>query len=112
MTKEEELYHQIADTTPNITKGKMFGALCLKAANGKAGVMFWKDYMVFKLPKDVENEVLALDGVEVFAPADGREMKGWARTSYDYKDKWQEWTAQSMEFVAKIEVAPKKKKQK
>lgn len=43
MTKAEERYHQIADYLDNVTKSKMFSALCLKAPNGKAGVMFWKD---------------------------------------------------------------------
>lgn len=37
MTKAEELYHEIASQIPNATKGSMFGALCLKAPNNKAG---------------------------------------------------------------------------
>ncbi len=112
MTKAEELYHQIAVVIPNITKGKMFGALCLKSPNGKAGVMFWRDYMVFKLPKEDENEVLAFDGVKVFAPMGDREMKGWTQVPYANSEHWQKWAEKAMHFVAKIEVPPKKKKQK
>lgn len=113
MTKEEELYHKIADSLPNITKGKMFGALCLKAPNGKAGVMFWKDYMVFKLPDNMLNEALAKDGIQMFSPmGGGKSMNGWAQVPYDYKDSWQEWAEQSMAFVATIEAKPKKKKEK
>lgn len=110
MTQAEELYHKIADSTPNATKGKMFGALCLKAPNNKAGVMFWKDYMVFKLPKEEENEALALDGVQLFAPMGDRVMNGWVQVPFDYANRWEAWTNSAMEFVAKIEVKPKKQK--
>lgn len=111
MTKEEELYHEIAETLPNITKGKMFGALCLKAPNGKAGVMFWKDYMVFKLPENELNDALAMDSIQMFSPmGGGKSMNGWAQVPYDYKEQWKPWAEKSMEFVSKIEVKPKKKK--
>lgn len=109
MTKAEELYHQIADTIPNATKSKMFGAMCLKAPNGKAGVMFWKDYMVFKLPEAELNEALALDGVQMFSPMDNRAMNGWAQVPYDYADRWKDWAVKSMVHTAAIEVKPKKK---
>ncbi len=110
MTKAEELYYQIADATPNATKGKMFGALCLKAPNGKAGVMFWKDYMVFKLPTIELNEALSMDGIQMFTPMDNRAMNGWAQVPYDYADRWKQWAQQAMAFVALIEEKPKKKK--
>jgi hypothetical protein len=112
MTKAEELYHQIAETLPNTIKGKMFGALCVKnEKNNKAGVMFWKDYMVFKLPEEQLNDALAMDGIQMFSPMGGDKfMNGWVQVPYDYKDNWQEWAEKSMDFVALIEPKPKKKK--
>jgi hypothetical protein len=109
MTKAEELYHQIADATPNATKSKMFGALCLKAPNGKAGVMFWKDFIVVKLPAEELNEALAMDGIQMFTPVDGRAMNGWAQVPYDYADRWKGWAEKAMVNAAAIEVKPKKK---
>lgn len=87
----------------------MFGALCLKAANNKAGVMYWKDYLVFKLPKEDEKEALALDGVKPFAPMGDRVMNGWVQVPYEYHDHWKKWAEKAMKFVAEIEVKPKKK---
>ena len=52
MTEAETLFHKIASEIPDTKEGKMFGALCIKALNGKAGVMCWKEFMIFKL--DVE----------------------------------------------------------
>ena len=49
MTKGEELFHKIATEIPDTKESKMFGALCIKAPNGKAGVMFKNDHIVFKL---------------------------------------------------------------
>lgn len=110
MTAAEELYHQIANTLPNAAKSKMFGALCLKAPNGKAGVMFWKDYMIFKLPDDEMREALAMDGIQMFTPMEGRAMNGWAQVPYHYADRWKAWAEKSMQNAAAIEVKPKKKK--
>ena len=35
MTKGEELYHKIAADLADAQEGRMFGALCIKAPNGK-----------------------------------------------------------------------------
>lgn len=74
--------------------------------------MFWKDYLVFKLPKEDENEALALDGVAPFAPMGDRVMNGWTQVPYDYAPRWKEWTEKAMAFVALIEVKEKKKRVK
>lgn len=99
MTQAEELYHRIAGEIPDATKGKMFGALCIKAPNGKAAAMFWKEYMVFKLRGEAEHEAMSLDGAKVFDPMDGRPMKGWIQLSYDHADRWPEFAGKSMEYV-------------
>jgi len=87
----------------------MFGALCVKAPNGKAGVMFWKDYMVFKLTGEAEKEALSLDGAKVFTPMDNRPMNGWIQVPYDYASRWKEFAEKAMQYVATLEEKPKKK---
>ena len=60
MTREEELFHQIATGLPEAKGSKMFGALCIKAPNGKASAMFYKEDMVFKLTGEPLMKRLAL----------------------------------------------------
>jgi hypothetical protein len=107
MTKWEELYHKIADGIPNTEKGKMFGALCIKAPNGKAGVMFWRDDMIFKLPGKDEKEAMALKGAKIFEPAAGRPMGGWVHLPNAHAAKWQHYASSAMKNVAAIEVEKK-----
>ncbi|MBK0402118.1 hypothetical protein I5M27_03925 [Adhaeribacter sp. BT258] len=99
MTPAEELYHKIATQTPDATQGKMFGALCLKAPNNKAGVLFKNDSIAFKLEESLLNETLSLDGAQIFEPADGRPMNGWVQVPYSYSEKWPELAQKAMEFV-------------
>ncbi|MFM9945080.1 MAG: hypothetical protein ACKVQB_07570 [Bacteroidia bacterium] len=103
MTRAETLFHKIASEIPDTHEGKMFGALCIKAPNGKAGVMYWKDYMVFKLEGDQLKVALSLDGAKIFEPMTGRQMGGWVQLSYDYADKWQAFAEQAMAYVKTIE---------
>jgi hypothetical protein len=103
MTKAEELFHEIAASIPDSKEGKMFGALCIKAPNGKAGVMFWKEFMIFKLDAKTEKEAMSLDGAKVFSPMEGRAMKGWVQLSDDYKDKWKDFAKKAMKYVAALE---------
>ena len=99
MSEAESLYHQIASGIPGISKGKMFGALCLKAGNGKAGVMFWKDDMVFKLDPETMNEVLSLDGTRIFEPAPRRLMNGWVQVPFSLSERWEGLAEKAMDFV-------------
>lgn len=110
MTKAEELYHSIAADIPDTTKSKMFGALCLKAPNGKAGVMFWKGFMVFKLPDTEQAKALLLKDAKIFTPMDGRAMNGWVQVPEECSAKWKQLAETAMEHVKKIEVKPKKAK--
>ena len=102
MSKAEALFHDIAAGIPDTTEGKMFGALCIKSANGKAGVMFWKEFMIFKLEGEDLLEALKLDGATLFDPAGGRPMKGWVQLSYDHKAKWKKFAEISMAMVKKL----------
>jgi hypothetical protein len=111
MTAAETLFHKIAAEIPNTTEGKMFGALCIKAPNGKSGVMFWKDDIILKLEGDALKEAQSLDGAKLFDPMGGRPMNGWVQLSYDYKSKWKKFAETAMAEVKKLEKkAPKKKK--
>src|SRR3954467_10353148 len=99
MTKPEELFHKIAADIPDTKEGKMFGALCIKAPNGKAGVMFWKEYMIFKLSGDAEKEALGLSGAKIFDPMGGRPMTGWVQLSDKHSAKWKKYAEIAMEAV-------------
>lgn len=103
MTKYEQLYHEIAAGITDAKKSKMFGALCIKAQNGKAGVMFWKEDMIFKLPAHVEAEALSLKGAKVFSPMDGRAMNGWTHVPNTHSEKWERFANIAMEYVMNIE---------
>jgi hypothetical protein len=109
MTKSEELYHKIASEIPDTKESKMFGALCIKAPNGKAGVMFMDDDMIFKLDGDAEKEAMSLKDAKVFSPG-GRAMTGWVQLSPAHSSKWKKYAEIAMQNVAKIEAAAKKKK--
>jgi len=99
MSDAETLYHHIAENLTDAKPGKMFGAFCLKAPNGKALAFFYKDEMVFKLPKDLEQDALALDGAHYFNPMGDRPMNGWVQVAYHYADRWPEFAAQALEYV-------------
>jgi len=100
MTKTEELFHEIADSLPEGKKSKMFGAMCVKAPNGKAAFMAWKDNMVFKLTEEHQKEVLSLDACEVFRPMPERPpMGGWIRVPLDYQDQWPGLARQALDYV-------------
>ena len=110
MTNPEELFHAIAAGIPDTTEGKMFGALCIKAPNGKAGVMFWKEFMIFKLSGADQEKALALKDAKIFEPAEGRPMGGWVQLSGEHSKLWEKYAIIAMEGVKKIEVAGKKGK--
>ncbi len=99
MTKGEELFHKIAAELPDVKEGKMFGALCIKAPNGKSGVMFWKEDMIFKLEGDDLKNVLSLKGAKLFDPMGNRPMGGWVQLSFDHSKKWKELAKKSMDYV-------------
>jgi hypothetical protein len=102
MTKSEELFHKIAAEIPDAKEGKMFGALCIKAPNGKAGIMFWRDDVIFKLEADDLNNALSLKGAKLFDPMGNRPMGGWVQLSYDHSKKWKELAKKSMDFVKNL----------
>jgi len=105
-TVAEKAFEQIATEIANTVVSKMFGATCLKAANGKAGIMLYKNELVFKLPSVVAESVLKLEGASVFEPAPGRPMNGWIVIPQKENGLWSEYAVLAMDYVAEIE--PKK----
>jgi hypothetical protein len=108
MTKGEELFHKIAAEL-SAGESKMFGALCIKAPNGKAACMFKDECMIFKLGS-AEEDVLKLKGAKVFDPMGGRPMNGWIQLSYEHAGKWSEFAGIALDHVKSIEVVKKTKK--
>ncbi|HLK29258.1 MAG TPA: hypothetical protein VKT28_11825 [Puia sp.] len=102
MTAAEKYYHEIEDKIKDAKKSKMFGTLCMKAANGKAFVMFWKNFMVFKLPPDELESTLKLKGVIMFTPMEGRSMNGWAQVPFSLKAEWERLAKDAYDYVKKI----------
>src|SRR5579872_3609721 len=102
MTKSEALFHDIAADLPGMKESKMFGALCIKAPNGKAGVMFWRDEIVLKLEGELLAEALALKGAHLFEPMKGRTMGGWVQLSSAHSARWKKYAEVAMANVKKI----------
>jgi len=102
MTKSEVLFHKIASELPKAKESKMFGALCIKAPNGKAAAMFYKEDMIFKLDKNTEKEAIKLKGAKIFDPMGGRPMRGWVQLSYAHSKKWPELAKKAFDYVKKI----------
>lgn len=100
MTKAEEKYNIISINIHGAIKSRMFGALCLKAANnGKAFVMLWNGYMIFKLTGNDLQNVLSLDGAKIFEPAEGRPMGGWVQLDDTYINEWESIAIQAFNYV-------------
>lgn len=112
MTAAEIAYHEIADAMTDVLKSSMFGALCIKAPNGKAGVMLHRDNMVFKLPAAKLAATLQLKGAGMFDPMGGRPMNGWVQLPLEYAHLWPGLAAESMAFVREIDTPKKPGKQK
>lgn len=102
MTRSEELFHTIAAGIPGAKESKMFGALCIKAPNGKAGVMFWKEDMIFKLEEDDLTNALSLKGAKIFTPMENRPMGGWVQLSYNHSKKWAALAKKAMGYVGSL----------
>jgi TfoX/Sxy family transcriptional regulator of competence genes len=95
----EEKYNQIAEhlkVTENVSKGSMFGAKCIKI-NRKVFAMFFKDEMVFKLPQENREQVLAIEGAHHFEPMPGRQMKDWI--SVPDQEQWETLAREAMNYL-------------
>ena len=100
MTEAELYFIGLIKEIPDVKPGKMFGSLCLKTPNGKAGAMLWHDYLVVKLDGELFTEALNLKGAKVFEPMEGRPMKQWVQIPFSHADKWKGLAIKSSASVA------------
>lgn len=102
MTDSEMLFNKIVNKIPNGIKGKMFGAECIKSANGKTAAFFWKENMVFKLDKRNQKRAMRIKGAKIgthlYTPE--KQMKGWVLIPNNHSDKWIEFAEKSLEYVS------------
>ena len=99
MTKEEKLYHEVAQKNADAEESQMFGKPCYKI-NGKAFVAFFQQCMVFKLTGDVHAKALALKGAQLFDPSGkGRAMKEWVQVPATSSKEWNKLSEAAYEYV-------------
>jgi hypothetical protein len=107
----EKLFDELCTALESrASRGKMFGAPCMKTPNGKAAFCLYKDSLVIKLDKKTEKETLSWDRVKMFDPMGGRPMNGWLQVGYEYATKWKALAKASIDFVEKLEATPAKPK--
>jgi hypothetical protein len=110
MSKAKSFLDGLPEKIQEAVFSKMFSADCIKAPNGKAVCMVWKNDLIFKLTGDEEKEALKLKGAHVFSPADGRTMGGWIQVPDAHEKLWLKLAKQSFDYVSAIEVKEKQKK--
>ncbi|MEO6144884.1 MAG: hypothetical protein ABIP19_12980 [Dermatophilaceae bacterium] len=72
----------------DIVGASMFGMPSMKRRNGKAFAGLYGEDMVFKLAGDEHAAALALEGVHLFEPMDGRPMKAWVQVPPTHETQW------------------------
>jgi hypothetical protein len=96
----EAHYSLIGQALEGAQQSQMFGKPCFKI-KGKAFISFFNGTMVFKLTGDAHAEALALDGAVRFDPSGkGRPMKEWVQLPYAYEDRWADFAAAALAYVA------------
>lgn len=99
MTEENKYYLSIGNVISDAEESQMFGKPCFKI-NKKAFVCFFENEMVFKLSGESHSDALSLDGSQLFDPSKkGRAMKEWVQVPYEYKEKWEEFAKEALEYV-------------
>ncbi len=100
----EQYFNYLLSEIPGAVPGKMFGTLCAKMPNGKAGMMLKDETLLVKIPEEMAEKV----DFPVFTPMENRPMKGWYEIAFSQKDDWKKFAELSCSEVAKL--APNKKK--
>lgn len=102
MTPGEALYTTIGQQLEGAQQSQMFGKPCFKI-HGKAFMSFFNGTVVFKLSGEAHSEALSLDGAERFDPSGkGRPMKEWVQLPETYSDRWPEFAAAALTYVAAV----------
>jgi len=83
----------------NAVAGQMFGKKCIKV-NNKAAVSLFKEYIVFKLPKEEVAQTLALSNSKLWDPSGkGRDMKEWVQLTIEHKSRFKELSIKAADYV-------------
>jgi hypothetical protein len=99
LTEENKYYLSIGNVISDAEESQMFGKPSFKI-NKKAFFCFFENEMVFKLSGESHSDALSLDGSQLFDPSKkGRAMKEWAQVPYEYKEKWEEFAKEALEYV-------------
>ncbi len=100
MSREESLYHEVAEKIDGSVKSQMFGKPCYKI-NGKAFCCFFQNELVFKLNGSSHQEALSYDGTKLFDPSGkNRPMKEWVQVPFDYMEDWERFAAEAALYVS------------
>ena len=83
----------------------MFGAPCIKAANGKVAAILWQESMIFKLDEKTQNEALKLQGSKQATHLydSNKPMSGWITIPEKHADQWKIFTKKAIKFVSSLE---------
>ncbi len=108
----EGLFDEVcAKLISKANRSKMFGAPCMKTANGKAAFCLYKNYLVVKPDAETLTEILSWDRVTLFTPMGDRPMKGWAQLGLEHAEHWLSIAEKSVDYVATLEAKiPKRQK--
>ncbi len=101
MKKPEAIFRNIINQLPEANEGKMFGALCIKAINGKVATILWKETMLFKLDKAAQQEALQLEGAKIGSHLydSNKPMKGWICLPLKHSEAWIHFSKKAIAFV-------------
>jgi hypothetical protein len=101
LSKAETHFYKIRDEISEGKKGKMFGAECIKAPNGKVIAIFWKDRLILKLQKQDQIAVLNMEGTEIGKHLydENKPMTGWVSLPYDHHEIWLEFANRALKNV-------------
>jgi hypothetical protein len=101
-SKSDTLFEEIAASLPGAVLGKMFGSRCIKAPNGKAGAILWRDQLVIK-PSKAAFDDMVKSGYAPFSPSEGKTMNGWVVIPEEQSDKWTAFAEQSYNEIKLLE---------
>ncbi|MBB6369776.1 hypothetical protein [Chryseobacterium shigense] len=110
MTEAEKHFEELALQIPAAQQGKMFGALCLKASNGKAFLLSKNENIAIKLNGSHLEEALNLNGATIFEPSEGKKMNGWVQIPAEHQNKWLSFAEAALTEVEKTEKKVSKSK--
>lgn len=77
---------------------KMFGHRCL-VIGSKGFAIDFEDELVLKLPQEIREEALELEGAHLFDPMIGKPMREWVQIPADHEDQWVLLSKTAMEYV-------------